>query len=80
MAGIVTPLLFVGAILVWVFRATHRVPFPVRRIEEGEVVIRLVSPEQVPTLWRPWKQELEPLLAAAQALGDRVKEIYLPRH
>jgi hypothetical protein len=78
-AGILAPLFFLGAILLWIFRATRRVPFPVRRIEQGEVAIRLVSPEQVPALWQPWKLELEPLLAAFQVLGDRVKQIYLPR-
>ena len=52
---------FLAATVFWIYRATLRVPFPVRRAESDEVVIRLVDPDEVSSYWQPWRDELAPL-------------------
>ena len=65
-AGLIAPLAFVAALVFWIYRATLKVPFPVRRLEQSEVVIRLVDPDEVPAYWRPWRDELAPLFEGIQ--------------
>ena len=71
--GILGPLVFLAAVVAWINRYTGRIPFPVNRPAEGEVAIKLVDPEQVPTLWQQWKAELEPAMAKLCALGEELK-------
>ncbi len=74
MVGIFAPLIFLAALVGWVYRYTKKVPFPINRPAEGELVIKLVDPQEVPILWRQWKVDLEPLWAAWRALGQELKE------
>ena len=67
LAGVLGPLAFIAALIYWVYRATGRVPFPVRRLGHEEIALGLVPPSQVSVYWRPWRQELEPLLEALRA-------------
>ena len=48
LAGILAPIAFVAGTVYWVYRFTRKVPFPVRRVQEGEVAVRLVDPDAVP--------------------------------
>ena len=75
--GILGPLVFLGGIVYWVYRYTKRIPFPVRRTEAGEVAVRLVEPEEVPTYWQQWKEELAPLFDRLVILVAELREICL---
>lgn len=74
MTGIIAPVVFVAGTVYWIYRFTRKVPFPVRRLGEGELVIGLVDPDQVPMHWERWRAELEPLWARVQAIAEAAKE------
>jgi hypothetical protein len=74
--GVLTPLLFLGGVILWIYRHTRQVPFPVSRPREGEVTVRLIYPEEVPSYWKPWRAELEPLLARLRAILAQLHERY----
>jgi len=71
--GILGPLVFLAALVGWIYRYTRKVPFPVGGPAEGELTIRLVDPQEVPSLWQQWKAELEPIIARFCALGKDLK-------
>jgi len=75
LAGILAPLLVLAGIVGWVYRQTGKVPFPVRREGEDEVVIGLVEPQDVPSYWEQWKAELQPLLDVVATLGRDLRDI-----
>ena len=74
LVGVLGPLAFLGGMVYWIYRCTGKLPFPVRRVEEGELVIRLVDPEQVPTYWQQWKEDLDPLLDRLRTLGRELRD------
>lgn len=74
--GIFGPLLFLGGIVLWIYHRTRKVPFPVRRVEEGELVVRLVEPNQVPSYWQHWKEELAPVLDQLYVLVAELVSTY----
>jgi hypothetical protein len=74
--GVLTPLLCLGGVILWLYRYTRKVPFPVSRPRAGEVTVRLVYPEEVPSYWKPWRAELEPLLARLRAVLALLQERY----
>ena len=71
--GILGPLAFLAALVGWIYRYTRKIPFLVSRPAEGELAIKLVDPQEVPTLWRQWKAELDPVVARFRALGEELK-------
>jgi len=64
--GIVGPIAFIGAIALWVHRFTGKVPFPVSKPADGELLWKLVPPEQVPGLVERWKKDLHGALSKLQ--------------
>jgi len=62
LVGILAPLGVVTGVVFYVYKATRKVPFPVRRAEEGELAIRLVEPDKILTYWQQWQEDLEPIL------------------
>ncbi|MBC7236621.1 MAG: hypothetical protein H5T69_12345 [Chloroflexi bacterium] len=72
-AGLVWPLCFLGGVVVAVYRLTGMVPFPVRRLDEGELVVRLVDPAEVPSYWRRWQAELLPLIERARQVAWQLR-------
>ena len=72
-AGLVAPFVYLAGVVAVIYRYTGKVPFPARRTEEHELVIRLVEPGEVRGYWQQWLSGLEPLLAALQRLGDQAK-------
>ena len=75
MAGILAPLLVLAGIVGWIYRHTGKVPFPVRRAGEDEVVIGLIVPQDVPGYWEQWKTELQPLLDVLATLGKDLQDL-----
>ena len=73
MVGVLAPVAFIAGFVYSIYRFTRRVPFPVRRADEGEVVVRLVTPDEVPGYWAHWKTELQPLLSRLNRLADMVR-------
>ncbi len=73
MAGLLAPAALVVATVYWIYRATGKVPFPVRRNARDEIVLRLVEPDEVPDYWHPWKEELAPAIDALKKAFDRIK-------
>lgn len=71
--GTMGPLALIGGIVCWIYRHTGKVPFPIRRIDEGEVAIRLVDTDEVPAYWQQWQEELQPLLDRLNALRDEIR-------
>lgn len=61
--GFLAPVAFVGGLIYWIYRFTSQVPFPMRRADEGEVVIKLVDPDEVPGHWQQWKEDMEPIIS-----------------
>ena len=61
--GIVGPIAFIAAIALWVHRFTGKVPFPVSKPADGELLWKLVPPEQVPGLVERWKKDLHGALS-----------------
>ncbi len=78
LAGLLAPLVYLAGVVAWVYHYTGKVPFPARRTDEDELVIRLVEPEEVRGYWQRWVEGLQPLVATLQRLGNRVQE-RLPR-
>jgi hypothetical protein len=66
--GILAPLAFLVGILYWIYRYTYKVPFPVSRPAEGELVLKLVYPDEVPAYWQRWQAELQPAWSKCQEL------------
>jgi hypothetical protein len=71
--GLVGPLAFLTGSVYWVYRYTRKVPFPIRRSGEGEIIVRLIEPSQVPAYWEVWKQELAPLGLALSDLCQTIQ-------
>jgi len=61
LAGILVPLMFVGAVIYWVHKLTSKVPFPVDRPAEGQLTWGLVPLEEVPDRWESWEPTIAPL-------------------
>ncbi|MBM3187250.1 MAG: hypothetical protein FJZ90_00830 [Chloroflexi bacterium] len=76
LTGALAPVAFVAGTVYWIYRFTRKVPFPVRRAQEGELVVGLVDPQEVPAYWQRWRAELEPLWARVQAVTRELKESY----
>ena len=72
MVGALAPIAAIGGVVYWVYRTTQKVPFPTRRTADGEVVVSLVEPREVPGYWELWREELAPLLDALQELMNGV--------
>jgi len=70
--GLIGPLAFCAAIALWVHRFTGKVPFPVSKPADGELLWKLVPPEQVPGLVDRWKKDLH---VASSKLQKAVVEI-----
>jgi hypothetical protein len=73
MVGLLGPLVFAGGILYWVYRYTHKIPFPVSSPAQGELVIGLVEPSEAPGSWAPWRQALLQVRDRFVALADEHK-------
>jgi hypothetical protein len=56
--GLLGPLAFAAGVLYWVYRYTHKIPFPVSEPGDGQLTIGLVEPSEVSTYWQPWRQSL----------------------
>ncbi|MBN1402514.1 MAG: hypothetical protein JXA74_16865 [Anaerolineae bacterium] len=65
--GLLAPLAFVAATLYWIYRATGKIPFPVRRAAKDELTIGLIEPGEVPGHWQPWRDEIEPIVERAKS-------------
>jgi len=74
-AGFLGALAFLGGVLYWIYRATGRVPFPVSRPAPGELLIKLVPPEEVPSYWQRWRTELAPMVERWRALIAEIKTL-----
>ena len=74
--GILAPLAFVAAVVYWIYRHTAKVPFPTRRTADGELVVGLVEPGEVQTLWQRWTEELAPAFQRLRELGERASASY----
>lgn len=74
LVGVFAPLAFLAGLVLWVYRYTGMVPFPTRRSEHGEVVIRLVDPGEVPKYWQGWRRDLEPVVGAVRDAFARARE------
>jgi hypothetical protein len=72
LAGVLAPVVVVASAVFWVYRFTGKVPFPVRREQEGELVVGLVNPSEVPTYWQRWKAEIMPIVDKLCELGSQV--------
>jgi len=70
-AGIAAPLICAAATTAAVYHLTGRVPCPVRRTDEQELVIALVPPGEVRGHMRQWKSGFDPLVAVLRRLGQR---------
>ncbi len=68
-------LALLGGAIYWIYRATGQVPFPVQRTAPGELTIKLVAPEEVPTHWQKWKAELAPVAERWRALVETLKSL-----
>jgi hypothetical protein len=77
-SGLVGALALLAGVVYWVYRATGRVPFPVSRPAPGELTLKLVAPEEVPTHWQTWKAELAPAIDRWRALVETVRSLRRP--
>ncbi|MCE5259301.1 MAG: DUF3042 family protein [Chloroflexi bacterium] len=64
--GLIGPLAFIAASVLWVHRFTGKVPFPVSKPADGELLWKLVPPEEVPSLYERWKKNLHGSLSKLQ--------------
>ena len=71
--GFLAPVAFVGGLVYWVYRFTSQVPFPTRRSDDGEVVVKLVDLDQVPRYWQQWKEGLEPIISRVHQVVETAK-------
>ena len=71
--GTLGKLALIGGIVYWIYDRTGKVPFLIRRVEEGEVAIRLVDPDEVPTYWQQWREELQRQLERLKALCEEIR-------
>ncbi len=60
--GLLGPIAFIAGVCYWIHRYTGRVPFPVSRPADGELIFQLVEPKEIPTHWARWQAGLQPLL------------------
>lgn len=74
-SGLVGALALLGGVVYWIYRATGQVPFPVGRPGPGELTLKLVTPEEVPTYWQRWKAELVPVVERWRALVETLKSL-----
>jgi len=73
LVGVLAPLMFLGAVVLWVHRYTGMVPIPTRRTDEGEVVVRLVNPREASEHLRNWWRGLEPVVSSVRAAYARLR-------
>lgn len=71
--GLLGPLAFAVGVLYWVYRSTKKIPFPVSSPADGELVIGLVEPSEVPTYWGPWRQSLSEVREKFVSLAQELK-------
>ena len=74
LVGILGPIAFVGAVVLWVYRFTGKVPFPVSKPAEGELLWKLVPPDQVPGLVDRWKKNLHGALSKLQKAMNEIRD------
>lgn len=72
--GLLGPLAFIAAVVVWVHRFTRKVPFPIAKPAEGELLWKLVSPEEVPGLIDRWKKDLHVVLSKLQKAMNEIRD------
>jgi len=77
MTGLLGPIAFLAALVMVIYRATGKVPFPVKGEAPEELVVTLVPPEEVGAHWRVWRQELAPAVARVRALWVDVRDLFL---
>jgi len=69
--GLLGPIFFIAAVVLWVRRFTGKVPFPVSKPSDGQLTWRLVPPEQVSSLVDRWKKDMQvPLSKLQQGVAD----------
>jgi hypothetical protein len=72
--GLLGPLAFIAAVVYWVHRFTRKVPFPIAKPAEGELLWKLVSPEEVPGLVDRWKKDLHGVLSKLQKAMNEIRD------
>jgi hypothetical protein len=72
--GILGPLAFIAAVVFWVHRFTRKVPFPVSKPADGELLFKLVTPEEVPGLVDRWKKDLHGVLSKLQKAMNEIRD------
>ncbi|MHB1355267.1 MAG: hypothetical protein ACYCZF_04720 [Anaerolineae bacterium] len=72
--GLLGPLAFIAAVALWVHRFTGKVPFPVAKPADGELLWKLVSPEEVPSLIERWKKDLHVALSKLQKAMNEIRD------
>ena len=74
LAGILAPLAFLAGVVLWIYKATGKVPCPAQRLEEEGVSVRLVAPDRVFEHWEEWQAELAPVFDRICILLETAKE------
>jgi hypothetical protein len=74
MLGLIGPLAFIVAAVMWVHRFTGKVPFPVAKPADGELLWKLVPPEEVPGLIDRWKKDLHVVLSKLQKAMNEIRD------
>jgi len=77
LVGILGPLAFIAAIALWVYRFTGKVPFPVSKPAEGELLWKLVPPKEVPNIVDQWKKNLHSALSKLQKAVTEIRDQFL---
>jgi hypothetical protein len=72
--GVIGPLAFIAAVVFWVHRFTRKVPFPITKPADGELLWKLVSPEEVPGLIDRWKKDLHVVLNKLQKAMIEIRD------
>jgi hypothetical protein len=72
--GLLGPLAFIAATVFWVHRFTRKVPFPIAKPAEGELLWKLVAPEEVPGLVDRWKKDLHVVLSKLQRAMNEIRD------
>ena len=72
--GVIGPVAFIAAVVLWVHRFTGKVPFPVSKPADGELLWKLVPPEQVPSLVDHWKKDLHDTLSKLKNTVNEIRD------
>lgn len=72
--GLLGPLALIAAVALWVHRFTGKVPFPVAKPAYGELLWKLVAPEEVPGLIERWKKDLHVVLNKLQKAMNEIRD------